>query len=56
MFELGVVPVVNTYVYPVRQEGPLEGNFEYKGFESFLNMYNARKKFFENKFYRLNNK
>ncbi|NHN27267.1 DUF4365 domain-containing protein [Flavobacterium jejuense] len=56
MFELGVVPVVNTYVYPIRQEGPLEGNLEYKGFESFLNMYNARKKFFENKFYRLNNK
>lgn len=56
MFEFGVVPVVNTYVYPIKAEGPQEGNLEYKGFESFLNMYNARKKFFENKFYRIRNK
>ena len=56
MFEFGVVPVVNTYVYPIKAEGPQEGNLEYKGFESFLNMYNARKKFFENEFYRIRNK
>lgn len=55
MFELGVVPVVNTYVFPIKQEGPLKGNLEYKGFENFMNMYNARKKFFENNFYRVKN-
>lgn len=54
MFELGTIPKVNTYVFPIKQEGPLKGNLEYKGFESFINMYNARKKFFENKFYRVN--
>lgn len=56
MFELGVVPVVNAYVYPVTSEGYLRGNIEYKGFESFINMYNARKIFFENKFYRIKQK
>lgn len=55
MFELGVVPVVNTYVFPIKQEGPLKGNLEYKGFENFMNMYSARKKFFENKFYKSKN-
>jgi hypothetical protein len=54
MFELGVVPVVNTYVFPIKQEGSLKGNLEYKGFDNYINMYNARKKFFENKFYRVN--
>jgi hypothetical protein len=53
MFELGIVPVVNTYVYPVKDEGPLLGQHEYKGLESYENMYNARKKFYENKFYRI---
>lgn len=54
MFELGVVPVVNTYVFPIEQEGFLQGNLEYKSFENYLNMLNARKKFFENKFFRVN--
>jgi len=54
MFELGVVPVVNTFVFPIKQEGPLKGNLEYKGFENFMNMYSARKKFFENNFFRVN--
>lgn len=56
MFDLGVVPVVNTYVFPIKQEGFLQGNLEYKGFENYLNMFNARKKFFENKFYKVKNK
>lgn len=56
MFELGVVPVVNVYVYPVTREGYLRGNIEDKGFENFKNMYNARKIFFENKFYRMKQK
>ncbi|MBP4142066.1 DUF4365 domain-containing protein [Flavobacterium sp. P4023] len=56
MFELGVVPIVNVYVYPVTREGYLRGNIEDKGFESFKNMYNARKIFFENKFYRMKQK
>jgi hypothetical protein len=55
MFDLGVIPVVNTYVFPINQEGFLQGNLEYKGFENYLNMFNARKKFFENKFYRVKN-
>jgi hypothetical protein len=53
MFEFGVVPVVNAYINPIKQEGYLQGNLEYKGFENFLNMYNARKMFFDNKFYRV---
>ena len=56
MFDLGVIPVVNTYVFPIKQEGFLKGNLEYKGFENYLNMFNARKKFFENKFYKVKNK
>jgi hypothetical protein len=56
MFELGVIPVVNVYVFPINQEGFLQGNLECKSFENYLNMFNARKKFFENKFYRVNNK
>ncbi len=56
MFELGIVPIVNTYVYPIKEEGPQEGIIEYRGFESFQNMYNARKSFFENKFYRIKTK
>lgn len=56
MFDLGVVPVINTYVFPIKQEGFLQGNLEYKGFENYLNMFNARKKFFENKFYKVKNK
>lgn len=55
MFDLGVIPVVNTYVFPIKQEGFLQGNLEYKSFENYLNMFNARKKFFENKFYRVKN-
>lgn len=54
MFELGIVPVINSYVYPVKKEGPLEGNLENIGFESYQNMYNARKTFFKNKFFRVN--
>lgn len=53
MFELGIVPVINAYVYPIKQEGLLEGNLEYKGFENYMNLYNARKMFFDNKFYRV---
>lgn len=56
MFELGIVPIVNTYVYPIKEEGPQEGIIEYRSFESFQNMYNARKSFFENKFYRIKTK
>lgn len=56
MFELGIVPIVNTYVYPIKEEGAQEGIIEYRGFESFQNMYKARKSFFENKFYRIKTK
>lgn len=52
-FENGIVPTINTYVFPVITEGPLNGNLEYIGIESFRNMYNARKAFFEHKFYRM---
>jgi hypothetical protein len=52
MFELGVLPIVNACVYPIKQEGYLKGYLEYKGIESLKNMYKARKSFFENKFYK----
>ncbi|WP_375587777.1 DUF4365 domain-containing protein [Flagellimonas aurea] len=53
MFNLGVVPIINTYVFPVIKEGPLDGNLENKGLQSYRNMYNARKAFFNYNFYRL---
>lgn len=52
-FNLGITPRINTYVFPVTQEGFLNGNLEYTGVESFRKMYNARKAFYENKFYRI---
>lgn len=54
-FNQGITSRVNSYVFPVTQEGFLEGNLEYDGIDSFRNMYNARKAFYENKFYRIKN-
>ncbi|MCR9226626.1 MAG: DUF4365 domain-containing protein [Flavobacteriaceae bacterium] len=53
MFKMGIIPVINTYVHPVVKEGPLKGNLECKGVDSYKNMYNARKAFFEHGFYRV---
>lgn len=53
-FNLGITPRVNSYVFPIKEEGFLNGNLEYTGVESFRKMYNARKAFYENKFYRIN--
>lgn len=52
-FNLGITPRVNSYVFPVKEEGFLNGYLEYNGVESFIKMYNARKSFYENKFYRI---
>lgn len=46
------IPVINCYQNPIEKEGYLDGNFEYKGIESYRNMYRIRKEMFENKFYR----
>ncbi|WP_289645047.1 DUF4365 domain-containing protein [Maribacter aestuarii] len=54
-FEEGIVPVANTYVEKIVQEGSLNGNMEYKGFKSYENMHRIRKGLFQNKFYRTNN-
>ncbi|PQJ79557.1 DUF4365 domain-containing protein [Polaribacter porphyrae] len=47
-----IIPVFNTYSLKINTEGYLKGNLEYKGIESYRNMYKIRKAFFENKFYR----
>lgn len=51
MFQM-VIPVINCYQIEIKKEGSLEGNFEYKGIESYRNMYRIRKEMFENNFYR----
>lgn len=51
-FNEGIIPIVNIYVLEIKEEGSMNGMLEYKGIESFRNMYRTRKLFFENKFYR----
>ena len=51
MFKI-VAPVLNCYQPEIEKEGILKGNFEYKGIESYRNIYRIRKEMFENNFYR----
>lgn len=51
-FNEGIIPVVNSYSIEIKSEGHGEGNLEYKGIESYRNMYRIRKAFFENEFYK----
>ena len=52
-FSEGILPVINTYVYPITKEGPLSGFLEYQGIDNYKNMHQIRKFFFENKFYKM---
>ncbi|HCA06795.1 DUF4365 domain-containing protein [Chryseobacterium sp.] len=47
-----VIPVINCFQDEIKKEGYLDGNFEYKGIESYRNIYRIRKEMFDNKFYR----
>jgi hypothetical protein len=51
-----ITPVANIHCCPIESEGHLEGKFEDKGIEGWRNIYRIRKEFFENKFYRVENK
>jgi hypothetical protein len=51
-FNQNIVPVINPYTVEIKSEGYEGGNLEYKGVESYKNMYRIRKAFFENKFYK----
>jgi hypothetical protein len=51
-FSEGIIPVINSYSIDIISEGYGEGNLEYKGIESYRNMYRIRKAFFENEFYK----
>lgn len=53
-FNEGIIPVINSYSIDIISEGYGEGNLEYKGIESYRNMYRIRKAFFENEFYKTN--
>lgn len=46
------IPVINCYQNPIEKEGYLNGNFEYKGIDSYRNIFRIRKEMFANKFYR----
>lgn len=47
------IPIINCYQLKIEKEGPLNGNFEYKGIESYKNMYRIRNQMFKSKFYRV---
>ncbi|WP_418121713.1 hypothetical protein ACNFU2_11390 [Chryseobacterium sp. PTM-20240506] len=47
------IPVINCYQLKIEKEGPLNGNLEYKGIDSYRNMYRIRNEMFKNKFYRV---
>lgn len=46
------IPIINCYQNPIEKEGYLNGNFEYKGIDSYRNIFRIRKEMFANKFYR----
>ena len=54
-FNSGIVPVINSYKFPITNEGYFEGVLEYKTIKNFMNMYNARKFFYDNNFYKMKN-
>jgi hypothetical protein len=47
-----IIPVANLFFAPVEQEGPLGGYTSYKGIIDWRRIYEIRKAFFENQFYR----
>lgn len=51
MFER-FIPIVNCYVEKITNEGPLRGEREFRGLESYRNMHRIRKAMFENGFHR----
>lgn len=56
MFKMGILAVANIHYSPIENEGYKDGNLADKGIENWRNIYKIRKAFYENKFYRLNNK
>lgn len=48
-----VIPIANIYYDPIIQEGHLDGKLADKGFESWKRIYQIRKDFFDNEFYRM---
>jgi len=52
-FKLRLVPIVNIYNNPIKQEGLMDGILSDKGIESWKNIYRVRKAFYENNFYRI---
>ena len=46
-----VMPIVNVYNDPITQEGPANGNADFKGLSSIRNAYRIREAFFQNQFY-----
>jgi len=52
IFEFAI-PIANIYYNPITQEGPLDGMLANKGVKSWERIYQVRKGFFDNSFYRI---
>src|SRR5690554_964867 len=52
-FKKKIMPIINIYVDNISDEGLNGGNLSYSGFKSYKKMYEVRKAFYENDFYRI---
>lgn len=53
MWVMGITPIANLYVSPIKQEGPGNGHADYRGIESWRNIHRVRSAFFLHKFPRV---